>query len=45
MKNRYAAWLLAAAFLILAVLIVLWLLSDNRVKMHTLPPEYSVQAR
>lgn len=45
MKNRYAAWLLAAAFLILAVFIVLWLFSDNRVQMHTLPPEYSVQAR
>ena len=45
MKNRYAAWLLAAAFLILAVLIVFWLFSDNRVQMHTLPPEYSVQAR
>lgn len=40
MKNRYAAYLLAAAFLIL-----FWLFSDNRVQMHTLPPEYSVQAR
>ena len=45
MKNRYAAFLLAAAFLILAVFIVLWLFSDNRVQMHSLPPEYSVQAR
>lgn len=37
MKNRYAAVLLAVFLLILAVIVCVWMFSDNRVLLHTLP--------
>ncbi len=44
MKNRFAAALLAAALLILTVLLLIWIFSDSRVQMHTLPPEFTQPA-
>ncbi len=44
MKNRFAAALLAAALLVLAVLLLIWIFSDSRVQMHTLPPEFTQPA-
>lgn len=45
MKNRYAAWVLALALAVLAVLLLISIFSDSRVQMHTLPPEYTIQSR
>lgn len=44
MKNRFAAALIAAALVILAVLLLIWMFSDSRVQMHTLPPEFTQPA-
>ena len=44
MKNRFAAALIAAALLFLALLMLLWIFSDSRVQMHTLPPEFTQPA-
>lgn len=45
MKNRYAAWLLGLALIVLAALLVISVFSDSRVQMHSLPPEYTIQSR
>lgn len=45
MKNRYAAWLLGLALVLLAILLLISMFSDSRVQMHSLPSEYTMQSR